>query len=747
MHRAPFLFLLLLLSGLIFSSGCKPEATVENKVEADTRVWVKEAFSQIDVMKLTATFNEERLKILRTQFEQEKDAVKKLNAAAQLSFELLKCGRLKESIDLQTTFTQYIAQNNVPMNAESKKSLLSMTGISYLRFGEVENCLQQHNHESCFLPIQGKGVHTLPYGSENAIKVFNGLLEQFPDDLETQYLLNLAYMTLGKYPDEVPKAYRIPPSWFTSRINYPRYQDIAPSLGINRKGLAGGVIVDDFTNDGWLDIVITSWGPHQELIFYVNNGDGTFSDQTERYGLKGQVSVLHLNHTDFNNDGWLDILLLRGAWWQDQGDIPKTLLMNTGKGSFEDVTLKAGLTKRAASQAAAWADFNLDGWLDLVIANESQSGYDRGIDLYLNQQNGTFSHLTTESGLHLNQFFKGCVATYANDDRYPDIYMSALSNENALWINQSGSGQTRFINAASDAGVGAPVKSFPCWSFDYNNDGLEDLFVSSYSNEETPATYWMQSKMKKADPTMFPKLYKNTGSMTYEEVGQAAGLTEVAFTMGCNFGDINTDGFLDFYLATGNPLYQSLVPNKMYLNIDGKRFEDISYAGGFANVQKGHGVGFGDLDHDGDEDMYVVIGGAFDGDDYYNCLFENPNPDQNNWLVLKLEGVTANKPAIGARVDIAVMENGQERHIHRTVTSGASFGGNSLILEVGLRKASAVKSVTVRWPCLECPDETYSAMNVNSAYLLVQGQSAPKSLPYTPVKFATGKEHGGHTPY
>ena len=94
------------------------------------------------------------------------------------------------------------------------------------------------------------------------------------------------------------------------------------------------------------------------------------------------------------------------------------------------------------------------------------------------------------------------------------------------------------------------------------------------------------------------------------------GLNEVAYTMGCNFGDINTDGFLDFYLATGNPLYQSLVPNKMYLNMEGQQFEDVSYSGGFANIQKGHGVGFGDLDHDGDEDLYVVIGGAYDGDSF-----------------------------------------------------------------------------------------------------------------------------------
>jgi len=211
-------------------------------------------------------------------------------------------------------------------------------------------------------------------------------------------------------------------------------------------------------------------------------------------------------------------------------------------------------------------------------------------------------------------------------------------------------------------------------------------------------------------------------------------LTEVAFTMGCNFGDINTDGFLDFYLATGNPLFQALVPNKMYLNMDGKRFEDVSYAGGFSNIQKGHGVGFGDLDHDGDEDLYVVIGGAVDGDTYFNCLYENPNPDKNNWVVLKLIGTTANKAAIGARVAINVEENGKERMIYRVVTSGASFGANSLALEVGLRKSAKINSVKVQWPCKDCPDQVFSGLSINKAYELTEGQSTAKELQYGAVK-------------
>lgn len=719
-----FIFFLCLVS-------CNPSKPKETALDPDSRKWVQDAYRHIDTMALTASLNAERAEIIRKRLEKETDSSKKLNLATDYAQELLKCGRIKESLDIMQQLFKVIQQNNIQIDPNTKRSLYSIVGIAFMRYGEVENCLQNHNHQSCYLPVQGDGVHTLPYGSEQAIHQYETALKDFPEDLEFKYLLNLAYQTLGKYPGGVPKQYLIDPSWFTSKIKFPRFKDIAAQVGVSKNGLAGGVVIDDFTNDGWLDIVITSWGPHAELIFYKNNGDGSFSDQTKEFGLDGQVGILNLNQTDFNNDGWLDLFLMRGAWWQKNGDMPRTLMMNTGKGRFEDVTLKAGLTKKGPTQAAAWADYDLDGWLDVVIANESLPEFERGIDLYINQHNGTFKRASDEWGLTMNQFYKGVTATYSDNDKYPDLYFSALADSNSLIINQAASGKNSFVRSNGPGKfLGAPYRSFPCWSFDFDNNGFEDIFVSSYSNDKTPVNYWMMSNLKTVDPVMFPKLYSNQGNNTYKELGKSMGLTEVAFTMGCNFGDINTDGFLDFFLGTGNPMFQAVVPNKMYLNMDGQRFEDVSYAGGFANIQKGHGVGFGDLDHDGDEDIYIVIGGAFDGDTYYNSLFENPNYDHNNWIVLKLTGTIANKAAIGARVAISVEENGKERMIYRTVSSGASFGGNSLVLEVGLRKATVIHKVSVQWPCKECPDQVFTGMEINRAYLLSQDKPEPTLMPY-----------------
>jgi hypothetical protein len=736
MRNASFCFFLFVILFSCQKPGEQPAIS-----ESDTRVWVREAYDSVDYMKISPIFNHKRALVYKDSFNKATVLIDKINTGLDYAQELLRTGQIRESLAVYNTVSNLISQNKLTLSPESRRNLYAMIGIAFMRNGEIENCVQKHNHQSCFIPIKEEGIHQLTSGSKNAIRSYELCLKDFPDDLETKYLLNIAYMTLGLYPDSVPAEHRIDPEWFALTHQIKRFAEIAPSLGVNRNGHAGGVVIDDFTNDGWLDIVVTSWSPDEELIFYVNNQDGSFKDRTAEYNLDGQVGILNLNQTDYNNDGWLDLYLMRGAWLMTEGDIPNTLLKNTGNG-FEDVTLEAGLTKHAPGQTAAWSDFNLDGYLDVVIPNESLPNHKRGIDFYINQQDGTFRHASQEFGLMMDEFFKGCVATDINNDRYPDILLSSRSSGNFLFVNQIPEGKNHFRLLPPEANPSEPMTSFPCWSFDYDNDGNEDLFISAYSNEGTPATHWMLSHMGKADPGMFPKLYRNNGNLNFQEVGQHMGLTEVAFTMGCNFGDIDTDGFLDFYLATGNPQYQSIVPNKMYLNMAGKYFEDVSYSGGFANIQKGHGVSFADFDRDGDEDIYVVMGGAFDGDGFYNCLFENPNEHNYNWLVLKLEGDQANKPAIGARVKIVVTENGQPREIHRTVTSGASFGANSLALEVGLRKASEVKNVTVQWPCKDCPDQEFTGMQINNAYHLKQNTAEAKMLPYTAsTKPPSGHEH------
>jgi hypothetical protein len=167
--------------------------------------------------------------------------------------------------------------------------------------------------------------------------------------------------------------------------------------------------------------------------------------------------------------------------------------------------------------------------------------------------------------------------------------------------------------------------------------------------------------------------------------------------MGCNFGDLDNDGWLDFYVGTGAPDLKVLVPNRMFHNDGGRRFRDVTTSGGFGQLQKGHGIAFGDINNDGTQDVYSVVGGAVEGDTFHHQLFANPGHG-NNWLKLKLEGVRTNRAAIGARIKVVVNTGDGQRAIHRTVGSGGSFGASPMRQEIGLGGAQAIEHVEVFWP-------------------------------------------------
>ena len=149
------------------------------------------------------------------------------------------------------------------------------------------------------------------------------------------------------------------------------------------------------------------------------------------------------------------------------------------------------------------------------------------------------------------------------------------------------------------------------------------------------------------------RLYRNQGDGTFADVTRAAGLYKIVPTMGLNFGDLDNDGWLDIYLGTGDPDFSSLVPNRMFRNADGRFFQDVTTAGNFGHLQKGHAIAFGDVDNDGDQDVFAEMGGAFAADEACSALYENPG-NANPWLGLELEGVRSNRSAIGARIKVTV---------------------------------------------------------------------------------------------
>ena len=547
-----------------------------------------------------------------------------------------------------------------------------------MRRGETNNCCRRNSPDSCLLPIQGDGVYTDQEDAKKAITFFTKVLRNSRTDsplhMKARWLLNINYMTISGYPDQVPRQYLIEPDVLESDEPFPRFMNVAGKLGLNAFDLLGGAIVDDFDGDHYLDIVVSSFDLNEEMRFFQNNRDGTFTDRTERANLSGLVGGFNLNQADYDNDGDLDILVLRGAWTGKHGRIPNSLLRNDGKGRFTDVTFDAGLGKHHfPTQTAAWADYDNDGDLDLYIGNEVLgSAVDAPCQLFQNNGDGTFTEVAKNAGVLNGAFAKGVAWGDYDNDRWPDLYVSNLNAANRLFRNN---GDGTFTDVAEQAGCTEPVTSFPVWFWDFDNDGVLDLYVSSYEWSRGNLAAVAASKLGMPVEFELAKLYRGNGGGGFEDVAEAQNLTQLTLPMGVNFGDLDNDGYLDFYLGTGYPEYEALMPNVMYRNRGGTGFSDVTTAGGFGQLQKGHGVVFADLDNDGDQDVFEQLGGFFPGDKYFNALFENPGFD-NHWISVKLVGVRSNRSAIGARIHVTVVDDDGERSIYRHVNSGGSFGAN-----------------------------------------------------------------------
>ena len=214
-----------------------------------------------------------------------------------------------------------------------------------------------------------------------------------------------------------------------------------------------------------------------------------------------------------------------------------------------------------------------------------------------------------------------------------------------------------------------------------------------------------------------PRLYRNMHNGTFRDVTSEVHLDRAILAMGASFGDLDNDGWLDIYLGTGDSSYESLLPNRMFRNNDGKGFQDVTTAGNFGHLQKGHGIVFADLRNSGFEDIFEEMGGAQPGDSFQSALYQNPG-NRNHWITLELEGVRSNRAAFGARVDVAIKAEGERlRHIHRTVGFGSSFGGNPLQQHIGIGRATRVAEITVTWPTSGTVDHLRDIQADNRYYL------------------------------
>ncbi len=693
--------------------------------------------------------NKQRAERLKVELEGVSDPRLLEMLLPKYATELVLAGSVEDGIKQLDRLEELLRRIDPAAWREKAHQVWLMKALAYMRLGEQENCLLNHTSESCLLPIQGSGIHVKQRGSKGALAALNRILTGSPNDLSARWLLNIAYMTLGEYPNKVPRKFLIPPEAFKSDYDVGRFRDIADGLGLDVNGLSGGVIVDDFDGDGNLDIVLSAIGLTDHMHYFHNNGDGTFTDQTVKAGLWGEIGGLNIIQTDYDNDGFPDILVLRGGWFATQGHHPMSLLHNNGNGTFTDVTEKAGLLHFKPTQTAVWLDYNNDGWLDLFVGNESKKDGENPCELFRNNGDGTFTEVAHEAGVDIVAFVKGVVSADYNNDGRPDLYLSVQGGQNILLRNdgplgpdKSPKGAWKFTNVAAEAGVTEPVHSFSCFFFDYDNDGWPDLFVTGYMFNMADVGVVAADYLGLPNNGDYPRLYHNERNGHFRDVTKAMHLHKLLFTMGVNFGDLDNDGWLDFYAGTGTPTPEFVIPNRMFRNAEGKAFQDVTTSGGFGHLQKGHGIAFADLNNDGNQDIYEEMGGALSGDTAYSVLYENPG-HKNHWITMKLDGVQTNRAAIGARVHVIANTPAGWRSIYRTVGSGGSFGAKPFRQEIGLGNATSIDRVEIYWP-VTGKTQALRGLEMDRFYKIKEGDAAAIPWDLKRFDYAHGASHHHH---
>ena len=530
-------------------------------------------------------------------------------------------------------------------------------------------------------------------------------LDHYTERLKSLWLLRLAWERQGGYPVDLPERYRFNP--FVQMLANPAvvFVDIGAQTGVDKRDRGRGSAWLDFDGDGDLDLF--SVGIQSTHALYRNEGQGQFEDVTLLWGLDDSRGGWGGTAADFDNDGDADLFVTRDAW---EGAAANSLYRNEGD-RFVDVAQRAGLDEAQASFTAAWGDVDLDGYLDLYVANGVIGDGGRN-NLWYNQRDGTFADIGQASGTADSSKTIGTAFGDYDGDGYLDLYVVNIGTPNRLYHNGT---DGTFVDRADQAGVIFPLEGgYVTFFFDFNNDGQLDLFASTMSAFEDVLNSWVEGRA--IEPNR-PFLYLNNGDGTFADIAVPAGLGRSFGSMGIGLGDVDNNGFPDIYLANGGPEMYRLEPNALFLNQGDGRFVEVTSAAGVGNLGKGHGATFADFDADGDLDLYAGLGGHYDADVWPNSLYRNDGP-VGNYLGLQLVGTASNRDAIGAR---AVAYCGA-RQVHGQVASGYGFGSsNALALHLGLGQADQVERLEVRWPSGK--GQVWEGVPVNRLLRIVEGEA------------------------
>jgi len=535
-------------------------------------------------------------------------------------------------------------------------------------------------------------------------------------------------MQTGGYPDAAPSNVNVfPPQLFTNTTAVRKFVPVG--LGTDSQGGQGSSAAEFMgsTNDdnweGLLDLLLST--PKRNTKRYTNTGTGNFS--TIDFG-DASIDADIIKTADIDNDGDVDLYLGRGNFALIPGQ--SNALLRNDDGNFTLLPLPgiASCNGSASGLTAEFLDFDLDGLQDLFVVNEMWD-----CELWHNQGNGSFVDVARTLNVTECGFGKGVAVGDPNNDGYPDVFIATFGGANFLYMNQGGRG---FQNVAEQAGVSEhPIIAFPTVFMDVNNDGFEDLFVGSNRVPDAGELFayytgqvWEEQSL--ADDrygvnSQISRVYLNQGDGTFRDVSLEYGMEAAMGAMAMNVGDIDNDGWYDVYLGTGSPEFDRFMPNVMLNSVDGTGFRDVSFERGLAHVANAHGITFVDVNNDGFQDILESFGGPATPQ-ATDVLFLNPGDDNGyNWIKVSLSGVNANRLGQGAKLRIDC-DNG--RTIFTRQGLGASFGSNPVTIQhVGLGNATAV-SITVSWPHVSMPVDTYADLPVNSWVRLEEGNPAGATI-------------------